>query len=322
MVKLLFQTKLLNYHLSQNSYRKRGDFLPIPYSKLPIKDLLHHQAVYEQLDKVGRELFPEWDIVGLEKAVLGCGDNHFIYMAEQVMKTPDLFCRLDKDMPFLRFREEGQHYGFELFLSPPQHWYSRGAPLWWAYAARQFTYDRLPMDETLLYEKYKGIAKEFGLLIQGNRYKHFERFAAGGMSSGMVGEQFVREGWYDVRRRNRLYQEPTSQTADLYLDKAKERIEYYLTHYNHIGYELKPEIDSIDFQYSMEDSKMTEHQKSVVTQLWGVFSGKPMTVREMAEQLGVTTRRVYQIERDAIRHLISNKNRNTVIIDTEPLDEY
>lgn len=296
--------------------------MPIPYSNLPIRDLLHHQRAYERLDEVGKEIFPEWDIIGLEKAVLGCGDNHFIYMAEQVMKTSDLFCNLDRDMPFLRFREEGQHYGFELFLSPPQHWFSRGAPLWWAYAARQFTYDILPMNETEFYEKYKGIAKEFGLQIQSNRYEYFERFAAGGMSSGMVGEQFIREGWYDVRRRNRLYQKPISQTTDLFLDKAMERISHYLAHFGRADFELKSEIDSIDFQYALEDSKMTDHQKSVVTQLWGLYSGKPMTVREMAEQLGVTTRRVYQVERDAIRHLISNKNRNTVIIDTESSDGY
>ena len=289
-------------------------YLPIPYSKLPIRDLLHHQAAYERLDEVGKELFPEWDIVELEKAVLGCGDTYFIQMADKVMKTPALFEDLDKDMPFLRFREEGRHYGFELFLSPPQHWFSRGAPLWWAYAARKFTFDKLPMDETYFYDKYKSIAKEFGINIQSNKYEYCERFAAGGMSSGMVGGEFIRKGWYDVRRRNRLYQVQAPQNSELYLDRFKERITYFLEHYQYSGYEVKPEMDKTDFLYSFEDCQITEHQKNVATQLWGLYSGKPMTVREVAEQLGVSTRRVYQIERDAVRHLLSNKNRNILII--------
>ena len=129
--------------------------MPIPYDKLTYNDILHHQAAYECFDKAGKELFPDWDIIGFEKAVLGCGDNHYLFMAEQIKKVPHLFGDLDETMPFLRFREEGQHYGYELFLSPPKHWGSRGAPLWWAYAARKFTYDKLPMDEQFFYEKYK-----------------------------------------------------------------------------------------------------------------------------------------------------------------------
>ena len=76
-----------------------------------------------------------------------------------------------RKMPFLRFREEGQHYGYELFLSPPKHWGSRGAPLWWAYAARKFTYDKLPMDEQFFYEKYKSIVQEFGMKIYSNHLR-------------------------------------------------------------------------------------------------------------------------------------------------------
>ena len=92
-------------------------------------------------------------------------------MAEQIKKVPHLFGDLDETMPFLRFREEGQHYGYELFLSPPKHWGSRGAPLWWAYAARKFTYDKLPMDEQFFYEKYKSIVQEFGMKIYSNHLR-------------------------------------------------------------------------------------------------------------------------------------------------------
>ena len=118
---------------------------------------------YDCFNEVGKSLFQEWDIVGFEKAVLGCGDNHFLYMAERIKETPNLFGELNATMPFLRFREEGQHYGYELFLSPPPYWGSRGAPLWWAYAARKLTQYTLPMDEETLFTLYTDVSKEFGI---------------------------------------------------------------------------------------------------------------------------------------------------------------
>lgn len=190
--------------------------MPIPYDKLTYNDILHNQAAYEHFDKAGRGLFADWDIIGFEKAVLGCENNHYLFMAEQIMKAPNLFGDLDKTMPFLRFKEKGQHYGYELFLSPPKNWGSRGAPLWWAYAARQFTYDKLPMDEQFFFKKYKSILQEFGMKFYGNRYVYIERFAAGGMSSGMVGEEFVRQAWYELILRNRLYRTDEVASDTLY----------------------------------------------------------------------------------------------------------
>lgn len=168
--------------------------MPIPYERLSYNDILHNQAAYDCFDKAGKELFEDWNIIEFEKAVLGCGDTHSLFMAEKIKKIPDLFGDLNNSMPFLRFREEGQRYGYELFLSPLGFWGSRGAPFWWVYAARQFTYDKLPMDEAYFFDKYKSIAKQFGLNINNNREQRIERFAAGGMSSGIVIEQFIRHG--------------------------------------------------------------------------------------------------------------------------------
>ena len=179
--------------------------MPIPYENLTYNDILHHQAAYEIFDQCGKTLFTDWNIIGFEKAVLGDGDTRYLTMAEKIKETENLFVNLNKAMPFLHFREQGQHYGYELFLSQPSNWESRGAPLWWAYVARKFTYEKLQMDEEVLYQKYESIAKEFGLSINGNHYQYIERFAAGGMSSGIVTEHFVQEGWKSIKRRNRLY---------------------------------------------------------------------------------------------------------------------
>lgn len=109
--------------------------MPIPYENLTYKDILHHQAAYEIFDRCGKALFTEWNIIDFEKAVLGAEDIRYLAMAEKINKTENIFANLNNTMPFLRFQEQGQHYGYELFLSPPSNWGSRGAPLWWAYAA-------------------------------------------------------------------------------------------------------------------------------------------------------------------------------------------
>lgn len=281
--------------------------MPIPYEALSYNDILHHQAAYECFDKAGKSLFSEWDIIGFEKAVLGAGDTCYLAMADKIKSTANLFGNLNKDMPFLRFREEGQHYGYELLLSPPPSWSSRGAPLWWAYAARCFTYDKLPMDEKSFFEKYKSIAKEFGLSINGSSHEYIERFAAGGMSSGIVTEDFVRQGWYTVRHRNRLYQKD-GDIKDYYLDKAIERINLYCKKYDKGLCEVTPNLDNVLFNFAMEDSKATDKQKEIAMELWGLKTGKPLSVREVAEKYGVSKERIYQVERRAIQHLIRGNN--------------
>lgn len=51
------------------------------------------------------------------------------------------------------------------------------------------------MDEEVMYQKNESIVKEFGLSINGNYHQYIERFAAGGMSSGIVTDSFAQEGW-------------------------------------------------------------------------------------------------------------------------------
>lgn len=146
-------------------------------------------------------------------------------------------------------------------------------------------------------------------------FVYIERFAAGGMSSGMVGEEFVREGWYDVRRRNRLYQSDKVVSQTLYLDKVKERIAWYCDTTNTIDYELNPDFDSDSFLFAFEDTDMNDHQKEIVAQLWGIYTGKPMSKKEVAENMGVTYNRIRQVEICCLRHILRNRNRNTLIIE-------
>lgn len=291
----------------------KGANMPIPYEKLTYNDILHHKEAYDCFNRAGKELFSEWDIVGFEKAVLGCGDSHFLYMAEKIKETPNLYGELNKKMPFLRFREEGQHFGYELFLSPPPFWGSRGAPLWWAYVARKLTSYALPMDEQELFDVYSDTAKEFGINMKYDEPYYIKRFAAGGMSSGVVTGEFVRKGWYVIRDRNRLYSKPLIKTSGLYLEKAKERIIWYCDQFKGGAFEIVPVLDEDDFIFAINDCKCNDHQREVALTLWGVYTGTPLSISELAKKNGVTYNSIRQIEKRFLQHILTNRNRETII---------
>lgn len=82
-----------------------------------------------------------------------------------------------------------------------------------------------------------------------------------------------------------------------------------------IDYELNPDFNSDNFLFAFEDTDMNDHQKEIVAQLWGIYTGKPMSKKEVAENMGVTYNRIRQVEICCLRHILRNRNRNTLIIE-------
>lgn len=167
--------------------------MPIQYKKISYNQLLCHQGAYDIINLAGKEHFTDWDIREFEKTILGMGCTGYICNEADHEAIIGALTLLDETMPFLKFGEQGQHYAYELFLSPPPHWGSRGAPFFWSYIARQFTYDKLPMDEAEFVEKYRKIVNELNIPYGRDEYIYIDKFAAGGMSSGMVGGIFVKD---------------------------------------------------------------------------------------------------------------------------------
>ena len=99
----------------------------------------------------------------------------------------------------------------------------------------------------------------------------------------------------------------------LYLDKVKERIAWYCDTRSTFEYKLNPDFDSDSFLFAFEDTDMNDHQKEIVAQLWGIYTGKPMSKKEVAENMGVTYNRIRQVEICCLRHILRNRNRNTLI---------
>jgi hypothetical protein len=126
--------------------------MPVSFESLEFGRLLHHKLAYECIDAVGGSLYDDWDVIQFEKSVLGAEYCPAFKREDELAILRQELLRLDGQMPFLRFGEEGTHHAYELFLSEPGFWGSRGAPLFWAYAAREFTTDILPLDprETMI----------------------------------------------------------------------------------------------------------------------------------------------------------------------------
>jgi len=179
--------------------------MPTPYKKIPYNQLLCNQRAYDIIDKAGKAYFPNWDVNEFEKDIIAMEGMGFIRNEQDHNAVMGALNELDRSMPFLKFGEDGQHYAYELFLSPPDSWGSRGAPFFWVYAARQFTEDKLPMNEADFTEKYKRIVEQFGIPFGKDEYVYIEQFAAGGMSSGVVGGLFVEQALQTLCYRLRKY---------------------------------------------------------------------------------------------------------------------
>ncbi len=179
--------------------------MPAKFETLPIRQVMYHRAAYDLIAQNGPMIYPEWSLIDFEKEAVSFDGDQYAFDKRRFDNLRSCLSILNETMPFPKFGEEGTHHAYEMLLSDPCGWGSRGAPLFWAYASRAFTYDALPMDPSPLKEKYLGIAKSFGIPASGDEYVHIDRFASGGLSSGMIGGSFIEESLKTLLRRNELY---------------------------------------------------------------------------------------------------------------------
>lgn len=182
--------------------------MPISFREVPLEKLILHEAAYQLINISGHLQYPDWDIAEFEKGLIGCDGRHYISSQEERDELLKPLIVLDYAMPFRKYREAGQHYAYELFLTLPEQWHTRGGPFFWAYTARQFTYDKLPMDERDFTRKYMSIVDEFGIPYGKNGKDgsvYIDRFAAGGISSGVVSGAFVAEVHQLLLKRLKKY---------------------------------------------------------------------------------------------------------------------
>ena len=279
--------------------------MPTSYSELSFRELLHHQGAYDRINSTGLKLIPQWDIVQFERTVFG--NEQVFYTPEQEAKLKKSLLDLDTQMPFIPYRDPGVHYGYELFIVP-QVDLGCQCPMFWAYLARSFTYDTLPMDEAYLEEKYKKLCSEFDINIKYNSGQHIQRFDNYIRSERDLDGQALRWGWYTVRDRNRFLQNNPTPIPELYLDKAIERLKWYVEEEKRSNYLLNPSIDSKLLMYYLENAQVTDRRREIVSILWGLHTGTPLKYREVAELLGITHERVRQAERQTLQRMTAGRH--------------
>ena len=179
--------------------------MPVPYSKVPIEQLMRHEVAYNLIDAIGKNSFENWSIDQFEKNIVAYADNTMHLTRQDINLLKNGLSELDHEMPFLKFGEEGQHYAYELFMSNPNNWGSRGAPFFWNYVARKMTYIKLPADRDTIKDIYMDAVKEFDIPFGKDDWVYIERFAAGGMSSGVVDGLFAKEALDTILRRLEKY---------------------------------------------------------------------------------------------------------------------
>lgn len=105
----------------------------------------------------------------------------------------DKLKELDQDKPLIR----PGTFAFCYFYEKPCGWMSRGTPYLWQAIAREFSNDYWrDLTQATFTEKYlKSFYKLTGvdLLTTTEEYFYCEKYAHGGMSSGMISVQFFRE---------------------------------------------------------------------------------------------------------------------------------
>lgn len=276
----------------------------ISYADLPFWVLLHHQGAYDLIDQAGLQFIQDWDMIEFERTVFS--KRKPIFTSEQESCLRERLRILDVQMPLIPYRDQGTHHGFELFIVPQIDLGSH-CPMFWAYLARAFTYDKLPMDEAYFEEKYKALCLEFDVKIKYNSGKYVPRFSNGVHGETSLDGQGLRWGWYTVRDRNRFLQSNPGPIPELYLDHALERLKWYVEEAKVDPLQLNPDIRSDLFMYYLDNGDVTERRKEVVTILWGLHSGIPMKFRDVAAQLGITHERVRQIERQTLQKMTGGK---------------
>ena len=158
---------------------------------VPIRQLLYDQDCFEIFMRYINSHDVGLSIQELQRE--GMLDDHYINSRYNLKKAcEEELNRLDENKPFLKFGYPGTHYGYELFLSDPEHWGLRGSPFMWAHCARAFSRDILPMEPEYFEIKYRELFKIKGIPFEGDPDGHTycKELAFGGMSSGCVTNNF------------------------------------------------------------------------------------------------------------------------------------
>lgn len=294
--------------------------MPISYTQLSTYNLLQNNEIYNRTNEICNELFSDWSIENFERLLLG--EKIQLSFSEDDVRNAinDTLLGLDKTKPFLRYLEQGKHYGYELFtnIPEPSH-YETSFMKFWLYISRAFSEYVLPIDEKQFRTFYLDATEKLGIRLSNNRDYSIDRLVVnnGYGNDGFINAKDIREAMYVVEARNRAFHKRMTYNCEQsLLDVPKRILNERADNYDNPYWKmkLKDDFDIHSLCFAV-DSSCTVRQRNVAFLKWGVFTGTPLKYIECGRKLGISGNCVRQFENAVIRNSIRDKS---MLFDFEP----
>lgn len=273
------------------------------YTELSTYQLLCNKEIYQIIDQLCAEKFPDWNIESFERSVIGCRIQA-AYDEKAVRAVIDSHLReLDSEKPLRQYLESGRHSAYELFRYPQasEEYDDRPFRLFWAFMAREFGEAELPFKDCR--EQYLAVLKRFNIRLFAPICSSIDRFSVknGYGETVLLSERDVRKALYKIEGRNRAFQRKRYYNGEpVFLETASKKFsDFFKRIYPHIR--LKENFNVHDLCYAM-DSSCTEHQCERALMLWGVFTGEPLKYTACGKKFGVSGNCIRQCENAVIRN--------------------
>lgn len=297
-------------------------YKPLSYTELSTFQLLCIKDVYQLIDTICADKYADWNIIDFEKAVVS--NKYPNSYDEQSVRTAieSSLLRLDSEKPRKRYLEQGKHYAYELFLYLPEQFRFDEQPykLFWAYMAREFSNNELPIEKKQFRERYIAVLKQFNMRLYSNRTLYVKRFSV----KTRYGEQMeleerdIRNAFSTLEGRNQAYTrkyECIGETA--YLDRAVEKLGEF-TQRIYPDYQIRKDLNVHELCFAI-DSACTELARNDILLLWGVFTGKPITLAACGSKRGVSPSCIRQRQEMVVRNTGHGSRR--IIMEPKSDDE-
>lgn len=165
---------------------------------------MFEQQSYDTLYNVLKDVFVNFSIDRFESHLLSASGSRMTELNLKIILKNELK-KLDKEKPLNAFNEKGKHYGFELFIADPKKWDLKGELYLWAYIARSFSDDVLPIDEHELIYRYLKIIGDLDIPFGSDEYVNVDIFNHDGKDAGIICASFVYEALDILIERLKVY---------------------------------------------------------------------------------------------------------------------
>lgn len=284
--------------------------MPINYKRFNICQLLRHRMIYEAIDEICKNIIPNWDISRFECELY----SDHLDMKSTVSAVHDLIADkldiLNAEHPALQYLDDGQHTAEELFqIAPPTEHDCASYYILWAMISRAFSGIPLPMEAEEIKGRFYSTIKSLGINYPGKSLCEVAALRTNDHLDGVVYASDICNMLRTIKARNNAFtKRMICDASTLYVDFAKERFAHYCQKHGlyETGYRLRDGIDAHTLCFAI-DSSCTERQRDYAFHRWGVFTGKPLTLRESGALCGVTQERIRQIEVVVLRNSLRDR---------------